>query len=102
MPDEMTIKTNNRPRDILRWHDLTEKERAEFDYLDTEEKQSDAIFVRYRGWTYDLGDFMTTSGMSEDSSLRKWHGYHSDSFYSGVLIKYVEGHERVILATIYT
>jgi len=34
--------------------------------------------------------------------MRKWDGYQSDSFYSGVLVKYVEDFERVIMATYYS
>lgn len=30
----MKIKTNNQPRDILSWYDLTPEEQKEFDYLE--------------------------------------------------------------------
>lgn len=30
----MKIKTNNQPRDILSWYDLTPAEQKEFDYLE--------------------------------------------------------------------
>lgn len=94
---ELRIVTNNIPRDILYWYDLTEKERREFDYLDTEERQSDATFFRYRGATYDLGEFMRID-VNAPESMKQWHGYSSDSYFSGVLVRYVENFERVICA----
>jgi hypothetical protein len=93
MSDKLKIMTNNQPRDILTWHDLSEKERAGFDYLDSEEKQDGASFVRYRKWVYDLGEFMRCS----DHWPVCWHGYSSDSFFSGTLIRYVDDNERVIM-----
>ena len=97
MNDTMTIKTNNVPRDVVYWYELTDAERAEFDYLDSDDAQSDASFFRHRGNVYDLGEFMRTpEGMFED-----WDGYRSDSFFSGILIRYVEDCDRVIIATYY-
>ena len=100
MSDEITIRTNGQFRDVVYWYELTEKERAEFDYLDSEARQ-EASFVRYRGWTYDLGEFMATRGMPEFSPLAKWDGYHSDSYFSGVLVRYGRDFERVLMATFY-
>jgi len=100
---ELKIVTNNQPRDVLYWHELTDKERAEFDYLDTEEKQVERSFARFRGVTYDLGDFERLPDYAPNyEAMRKWDGYQSDSFYSGVLVKYVEDFERVIMATYYS
>ena len=94
MSDTITIKTNNVPRDVLYWWELTDTERAEFDYLDSEVAQSDASFFRHRGNVYDLGEFMI-------SPVKGWDGYHSDSYFSGMLVRYVEDCERVIIATYY-
>ena len=95
MPDTMTIKTNNVPRDVLFWYELTDAERAEFDYLDSEVAQSDASFFRHRGNVYDLGEFMV-------SSIKGWDGIRSDSYFSGMLVRYVDGWQRVIVATYYS
>lgn len=94
MPDTMTIKTNNVPRDVLHWWDLTDAERVEFDYLADAEAQSDASFFRYRGVAYTLEEFMI-------SPVKGWDGYRSDSYFSGMLVKYVQDCERVIVATYY-
>ena len=102
MSDELRIVTNNVPRDVLYDYELTADERAEFDYLkwDAIERGEDsATFFRYKGRLYDLGEFMTTRGMPEFSPLVKWDGYHSDSFFSGIVVRYVEECERVIVGT---
>jgi hypothetical protein len=98
---KLTITTNNCARDILYWQDLTEKEKEQFDYLDSEEGQNDAWFFRYRGIAYDLGEFSATHGM-EGFKARGWHVYHSDSFFSGILVKYVDNYNSVIVATYYS
>ncbi len=98
---DLRIITNRVPRDVLNWYELTEKERAEFDYLDSEERQAEANFVRYRGEVYDLGEFERTPNnepaRQELNQLAAWDGYRGDSFYSGVVIKYCDDFERVIV-----
>ena len=99
----MTIKTNYRPRDIIHFWDLTEKEQKEFDYLDTEDRQNDAQFVRYRNWVYDLSDFEgSTRGLGAPKEFAGWDQYQSDSFFSGILIRYVNDFEQVVCATYYS
>lgn len=98
----MEIITNNVPRNVLQWHELTEKEKKEFDYLDTQERQEEASFVRYRGWVYDLGEFMRVeppiAPHAQREGLEKWDGYFSDSFFSAVLVRYVvDDYEQVVM-----
>jgi hypothetical protein len=97
MTDKLTIRTNRKPRDILSWHELSDKERKEFDYLDTEDKQADAQFARYRNWVYDLGEFMRAP-----DSLKPWDGCASDSYFSGTLVRFVDDNERVVMATYFS
>ncbi len=62
--NETKIITNNVPRDIINAFELSERERAEFDYLDwpaMERGELSASFFRYRGILYDLSQFMTLS-----------------------------------------
>jgi hypothetical protein len=91
-----TILTNNRPRDLLSWHDLTAKERARFDWLETETQQDCATFFRYRGWTYCTDEFMTT----DRDQFPGWHGYGCDSFFSGVLVRILPD-EQIIAGRYY-
>jgi hypothetical protein len=94
----VTIRTNNVPRDLLDWSDLTNKEQAEFDYIDDPQYATQRFF-RYRGWTYDVQEFMSANG---NNALMGWDGYSSDSYFSGVLIKLVCECERVIVASYYS
>ena len=105
MPDTMIIKTNNVPRDVLFWYELTDAERAEFDYLDSDDAQADASFFRHRGVVYDLGELIridkTVAPHPQRQGWEKWDGYHSDSYFSGILVRYVDGWQRVLIATYY-
>lgn len=77
---ELQMKTNGHYRPVLCWENLTEKERAEFD----SGLFYDSSFFRYKGWVYTLDDFMRVEG----SPFYGWNGYHGESFFSGVLVKY--------------
>jgi hypothetical protein len=68
---DLTIKTNNVPRDVLCWWDLTKKEQAEFDYLDSEGRQNEAQFFRYKKWVYDLGEFVRVVPRSDLVGMQK-------------------------------
>lgn len=85
----MEIITNHQYRDILNYFDLTEKELKEFDYLDLD--NGEGSFFRYRGQVYDLGEFQP-AGQGE---LRDWSGFCSDSFFSGVAIKFNDDCDQV-------
>jgi hypothetical protein len=97
---ELRIITNHVPRPIVDAYELTEAERKDFDYLNWEaigQGSDSATFVRYKGELIDLGEVMTTSGMPEFSPLRRWDGYQSDSFFSGMVFRYVDDYESIIV-----
>lgn len=99
---EFRIITNNVSRLIVDASELTTKERKNFDYLNWTKLESgdeSAEFFRYRGHVYSLEEFMTTYGMPEFSPLKKWDGYLADSFFSGIIVKFVDDGERVIVGT---
>ena len=100
----MKLKQNHVPRDIIMWYDLTAAEQREFDWLDTDDKRNEATFFRYKGVVYALSEFMSITPAIAPHCQRpgweKFDGYHSDSFFSGVLVRYVEDW-RVIAATYY-
>jgi hypothetical protein len=79
----LTIKTNNQYRQTITWNDLSAKEQKEFDYLETDEEQQEAIFIKYRGVIYNMSEFMRISA----ENMKGWHGGVADTFFSGVLIK---------------
>ena len=91
--NELTITTNNIPRKVLSWYDLTAREQAEFDF-DTKEENS---YFRYKNWCYCLADFMTFDEYAP-IEFAGWQGYHGDSFFSGVVIKFADKYcEEIIV-----
>jgi hypothetical protein len=93
------IRTDNKPRALIYWSELKDKEKAEFNWLDTAEKQDGARFFKYRGHTYCLDEFMV---IDYNQPLPGWHGYLSDSYFSGVLIKWSKDFEAITAATYYS
>lgn len=103
MADSLTIITNNVPRWIIDGWELTPKEREEFDYIkwsDIESGNDSRQFFRYKGQLYDLNDMMSTSGL-DTFRIHGWDGYISDTFFSGILVKYVYDFEQVICGRYY-
>ena len=95
----MQVITNNQPRTLVYLSELSAKERAEFDYLNEDNASG---FFRYKGRVYDLGEFMRIDRTIAPHPQRpKWEnfdGYSSDSFFSGLLVKYCQGFDSVIVA----
>jgi len=89
----MNITTNNKAREILSFFDLTEKEQDSI--KDNYDSIKESAFFRYRGDLYDLNDFMCNN---QNSSLPSdWDGYCSDSFFSALLVKYLDCGEELIV-----
>lgn len=90
---DITVTTNNHRRPIIDGWQLTPAERAEFDYLDwkaIEEGTDSASFFRYRGTLYDLSDFRESAPRGIDG----WDAFQSDSFFSGIVIRYIQGDDE--------
>ena len=94
---KIKIITDNKYRPVLYWHDLTPKEQEEYAYLEAVDKGFD-VFFRYRKWCYYLGDFIRVDN-NAPLPLKGWDGYHADSFFSGVLVRYSECADAVKVAT---
>ena len=94
----MNIKTDHKWKNFLYGYELTEKEKSEFDYLTTEQIDFGS-FIRYKGRVYDTGEFMRVS--DQMGGLLGWHGYSSDSFFSGVVIKVSDDGEQYMIGAYY-
>lgn len=85
-----TITTNSVPREcIMGMHlcgSLKQELMAQFDYL-TPDEFDEMEFFKYKGHWYSIGDFMRLDS-SHPFSTMQWDGYSSDSYFSGVLMKY--------------
>lgn len=90
---ELTITTNHKPRPLIQWHELTDAERAEFDWPGAEESS----FFRYRGALYCLSDFQVAP-----PALEGWDGFSPDGFFCGVAVRIVSDciEDAVIVALV--
>lgn len=106
----LTITTNRHKLPLLSGYELTRKEREELDYIapvNDESTWSECTdrFFRYRGSIYDVYEFVRIvprseqvgfeHGVDADSPLLKWDGIQTNSYFSGIVVKYCEGYEYV-------
>lgn len=95
----LTIKTNRQWRNFSFRNDVPKKVLAsQFDHLDID----DALdgFFKYRGYWYHTSDFMKVDGLADD--LPGWHGYVSDSYFSGVVVKLSKDNEQYQVGTYFS
>lgn len=74
----MNIITNNVPREVIDdWN---------------QEGEFNNAYVIYKGERYPLDDFQSTSTLGlEKFRDAGWDGYISETFFSGILLKWVPG-----------
>ena len=92
----MQIITNNQWRDFRYSYEVPDSVmNDQFDYVDT----CDTVdgFFEYRGHWYCMDDFMRID--ESMTSFKGWHGYRSDSYFSGVLIRVSDDGEQYQVAT---
>lgn len=95
--NQMKVVTNRVPRELIHGIDLSDKERAEFDFLTSEEIDCD-LFFRYRGDVYYLGNFMRAEMFINGI---EWHGSQGDNYFAGTLVHLCDDHEHVIVGRYY-
>jgi hypothetical protein len=105
MANEFKIITNKQPRALLGYNELTAKEKEQFDYIKHDDnddglRDEEYRFFRYKGNAYDVYEFMRTDTMHSDD-LKWWSGYSGDTYFSGVLIKYMMDTDEVIVGRYY-
>ena len=76
---------NEVPNDVLQ---------DDFDWLDDDSSYDG--FIHYRGNWYHVSEFMRCD---DNSPFNGWHGYHSDSFFSGILIRLSDDCETYQIGT---
>lgn len=99
--NKITIRTNHHYRDLLHGYELDPKYRSEFDYLSDDDYETHS-FIRYWGIVYSLSEFMRTDCLPLDNPLTKWNGYLSDSFFSGIVVRFSDDMEQVQIGTFYS
>lgn len=94
----VTIKTNRNWRDLVYRSDVPAAVlSSQFDYL-SEDDASDGFF-QYRGHWYHTSDFMR---IEHNADLVGWDGYSSDSYFSGVVVKFSSDGERYRVGTYFS
>ena len=89
----MTVQTNNHWRNFSYRSEVPPAVLAdEFDYQDPEES-IDGFFCYRKRW-YHLDEFMR-------GGPEGWHGFHGDSYFSGVAIRISDDGEQYQVATCY-
>ncbi len=92
MSTTLTIKDER--AELLTFDELDPKIREDFDYIDREEMYDPRFFCITMGkkiedrrveW-YDANEFIA----STNPEFAEWDGVHADTFFSGVLIKFLE------------
>lgn len=91
----MKIITNNKPRHLIYGYELTDKQKADFDYLDDIASES---FVQYQGMIIHIGEFMRLSDDCEEYK-QGWHGVYGLNAFCGVLVKLLDN-DRVIVGKV--
>ena len=94
----MNIITNNQFREYIYSNDVPESVlKDQFDWMDNPDEWT---FIKYRGSYYTLDDFMQVDKNNE--TLKGWDGVSSDSFFSGLLIKFDDTGEGCIIGRYYS
>jgi hypothetical protein len=94
------VLTNRRWRPLQDWHSLPVKFQQEFEHVEQEDRCTPRFFS-YRGWWYDLNDFVTVSPGHRAQGLEGWMGVQADSFFSATLVRYDSTMEHVQVGRCY-
>ena len=97
----MKITTNNQPRVPYALYELPAEVQKEFDYI-TDDDMYTPRFVQYKGTWYDVYDSQSVTGELGFNQFKGWHGVVSESFFSGVLFKWVDDGDSVIVGSYYS
>ena len=93
----LEIITDHKWKDFKYGYEVPEKvKKEEYAHLDKDGADYDG-WIYYRHCWYHISDFLRLEGNHPFES--EWHGYSSDSFFSGVLIKLSKDGEQYKIAT---
>lgn len=81
----MKIITNNKKRNLLHGFELPAKiyDKIRYDYMVKEDFDNSLFFI-YQNEIYSLSEFQKSDNIPE---LKKWQGYITDTYFSGICIK---------------
>jgi hypothetical protein len=79
------VKTNNVPRQLLSWCELSAKHQADFGDSD----EFGDYFI-YRGEAYSLADFCSFSEPHD------WDGHFAQSYFDAIYVKLLPNHHVIV------
>ncbi|QYW06424.1 hypothetical protein uan_012 [Pseudomonas phage UAntarctica] len=99
--DGTVVKTNLIPRLTVSWHELTDAEKKDLDYLDTAQHQEDFSGFRFKNSVWDIGEFVRTE---KNGALAKagWHGVSGQSAFHGVVIHLCDDSDYVVVGQVFS
>jgi hypothetical protein len=97
----MNIITNNHQRQMACLAELPDNVRADFDYVNEDERYCPR-FVRYLGHWYDVLDAQFITRELGSDQFKGWDGIVSETFFSGVLFRFVADEDQVIVGRYFT
>ncbi len=99
------ITTNNQPRLLLDFNQLTASEQEQvYDVYgqDILDDNFPTDYIRYRGEIYVWGCFESLPLPTGTNPFPDWDGFMSDSFFSGVLVRLCpDDNDRVVMGSYY-
>ena len=90
----MQIITNNKPRPMLALYELPPQAQKDFNYILPDDIS--CRFVKYMGAWLDCFDMQVISREQGFSQFSGWHGIASDTFFSGVLVRFVNDNDVIV------
>lgn len=88
----MQIITNNKPRPMLALWELPESVQKDFDYVMPDD--GSCRFVKYKGQWLDCFDMLSIH--RKQGGFSHWHAVASDTFFSGVLVRFVNDNDVIV------
>jgi hypothetical protein len=85
------IITDHKWKQFHYWDTVPANIYKDYDWLDPQDKSDN--WIEYRRSWYHVSDFMRCQNFSG------WHGYHCDSFFSGVLVEISDDGEQYRIGT---
>ena len=99
----LNVVTNNQPRKLMGLFEFNSKDqvkiREKFDWMD--EVEDTYSFFKYKGEIMHLSEFLNLNS-SCPGELRNWHGYSSDTYFSGVIVRLVNDNEEVVVGSFFS
>jgi len=95
------IITNNVPRPLLDYWDLTENEQRFVAETYNEPEDERGPYFKYRDYLYTLNEIVRTThnpyGNATDLSDKGWDGYLADSLWTAILVRLTDDCDAVVI-----